>query len=231
MLNKDALKILQGITNISNSAILSYPITTIMNDDKDMLCNIDFSILDDDSFTEFGIMDLSSFLNALSVLDNPKIEVINKEVMAKDSNSQISFLTSRVESVAEYTTNPNNITALIEAPSIVDVKIDTVLIGKIRKGASVFKSLKDLFIIKNDEGVFLKTGNKENFVSRSNSYQIKLDTEKSIGANFEIAIPIANFLALPNMEYTLKVKWSDKVKYHKITVENEIFQFVLSVRN
>lgn len=231
MLNKEAIKILQSITAISNSAIISYPITTIINDDADILCNIDFRVIDDQEFEEFGIMDLGSFLNAIDVLDEPSIELINKEVIAKDTNSQISFLTSSLAGLEEYTTDPHNITSIIESDTaIVEVTVDTALIAKIRKGASVFKTLRDLFIIKNKDGVFLKTGNKETFVSRTNSYTIKLDTDIDIGDDFEIAIPINNFLALPNMEYALKIKYNEAVGAYRVTLENDIFDFVLSIR-
>lgn len=230
MLNKEAIKVLQSVTSITNSAIISYPITTIINEDADVLGTIDFSIIDADKFDEFGIMDLGSFLNALDVLEAPAITLVNKEIIAKDSDSQISYITSSPISLGEFTTDAINVTSIIEAPSIVEVKVDKALIAKIRKGAGVFKALKDLFIIKNDEGVFLKTGNKESFSSRDNSYKIKLDTEKSEGKNFEIAVPVANFLALPTMESTLKVKYNSQRDSYRVTVENAIFNFVLSIR-
>jgi len=230
MLNKESIKVLQSVTSITNSAIISYPVTTIINADADVLGTIDFSVIDPDEFEEFGIMDLGSFLNAIDVLEEPTITLENKEIIAKDDTSQISFITSSPISLSDFTTDMINITSIIDAPSVVEVKVDKDLIAKIRKGASVFKTLKDLFIIKNDEGVFLKTGNKESFASRDNSYMIKLDPEKSTGKNFEIAIPINNFLSLPTMESALKIKYNERRDSYRVTMENAIFKFVLSIR-
>jgi len=230
MLNNNSIQILQSITSITNSALISYPVTTITNANKDVLGNIDFSAIDPDGWDEFGIFDLNSFLGALSVLDEPNITMENRVILAEDSDSSISFLTATPSAVSDYITDPDNITTTVAAPSVVEVPIDTVLITKIRKGVNVFKTLKDLFIVKNDEGVFLRTGNKESFTRNDNSYKVKLAPSVNTGNNFEVAIPVENFLSLPSMDFTLKVKYNAQYDAYRITAENAIFQFVLSIK-
>lgn len=229
MLNNNSVKILQSITGITNSVIISYPTTTISNSNSDIQGNIDFSKLDEE-FEEYGIFDLSSFLNAIDVLDEPVVLMNEGIITATDTDSSISFVTSSPASLGDFTCDPLNITTTVAAPSIVELNVDTALMTKIRKGVGVFKTLKDLFIVKDDTGVYLRTGNKESFARRDNSYKIKLDTSMNTGKNFEIAIPVDNFLALPAIDFELKVKYNEQADAHRIVVENAIFQFVLSIR-
>jgi hypothetical protein len=111
-----------------------------------------------------------------------------------------------------------------------EVDIDTKLMQKIRKGSAIFKTLKDLFIIKDENGVFLKTGNSEGYSKTSNSYSIQLTPTTDTANDFSIAIPIENFLSLPQMDYTMKIKYNEKHDSYRITFENEIFKFILAVK-
>lgn len=229
MLNKNTIQILNSITNITNSAIISYPITTISNVGSDVLVNIDFSQIEDE-FEEYGIYDLNSFLGALSILNEPKIDLTDGVITAKDADSSIQFIVSDPAALGDVTTNPENITSTCAAASTVEVEMNTELMGKIRKGAGVFKTLKDIFITKEGDRVSIKTGNKETFNSRSNSYSVDLDPTLNTGNDFEIAVPIDNFLSLPSMDFTLKVKYNEKANQHRLVMENKIFQAVLTVK-
>ena len=226
MLNKDTIQILQSITGITNSAIITYPETTIQNYNKDVIGTIDFSKRDSESWEEFGIFDLSNFLNALSVLNDPVINLNGDSITAKDSDSEIKFITSYPSALEEFTTNPSKIYSTLQADSVVEVEIDTDTINRIRKGANVFKTLKDIFFIKEGDSFYIKTGNKKKFESQENSYSIKLDTEVLRGENFEIAVPIDNFLSLPQINFNLQIK--EKNGQYRVALTNDIFKFVLS---
>lgn len=229
MLNKESLSILNNITNITNSVMIKYPITTIANGSSDLFMNIDFSKVSE-KFEDYGIYELSSFLNALGALESPTVIMKDKVIVASDNNSNIQFLTSSAESLQKYTTNPENITSTCSALSVVEVPVNVDLMNKIRKGANVFKTLKDLFIVKEGDKLYLKTGNKETFNSRNNSYSINLEPSLNTGDDFEIVIPIESFLSLPSIDFTLKVKYNPKTNMRRITMENEIFQVVLTVK-
>jgi len=226
MLNENSIQILQSIVNITNSAILSYPVTTIQNQNKNVLANIDFSQLDE-SFEEFGIFDLSSFLGALMILEEPNISLINKVITAQDADSTIKFVTSSPSSLEDFTTDPEKITSTCAVGSILEVDINVDLFNRIRKGASVFKTLKDLFIVKEGDNISLKTGNKESFARQDNSYKINLTPTLDAGVDFNIAIPIDNFLSLPSMDFKLAIKHGPDGSF-RVVMENKIFQFVLS---
>jgi hypothetical protein len=222
---------LNSITKITNSAIISYPVTTITNSQRDVLCNIDFSKIDEEFWQEFGIMDLSSFLNAISILDEPTIKQDGVFIKAYDTNSTIEFVTSYPSTLEDFTANPEIIESTSKAPSILEVPITADLFTKIKKGASVFKNLLDLFIISEDGKVYLKTGNKETYTSTSNSYTHYLEPDINKGKDFKLIIPIDNFLNLPQMDFTMKVKYNEARDEYRLLFENDIFKFLFTLKN
>lgn len=226
MLNKETLQILQSITGITNSAIITYPITTIQNYNKNVIGTIDFSVNEDGGWEEFGIFDLSNFLGALTVLNDPKIILEDNTIIAKDEDSEIQFVTSYPDALQDFTTNPSKVETTLAVDSVIEVNISTDTINRIRKGANVFKTLKDLFLVKEGDNFYIRTGNKNKFNSKENSYSIKLEPELVKGDDFEIAIPINNFLTLPQIDFKLMIK--EKNGQYRVTLTNKIFKFVLS---
>ena len=227
MLNTESIEVLKSVNKITNSAIISYPVTTITNDRRDIFGNVDFSKLTDKSWKEFGIMDLSSFLGSLSVLEEPTITQEDIYIKAKDNISSIEFVTSFPSTLGDFTADPEIIVSTSAANSTVEIPIDVDTITKIRKGAQVFKNLKDLFIIKEGDKIYLKTGNKETFSSANNSFTINLQPSLNTGKDFEIVIAIENFLNLPLMDFTMKIKYNPTRDENRLIVENEIFSFLL----
>jgi len=226
LLNKETLQILQSITGITNSAIITYPITTIQNYNKNVIGTIDFSVNEDGGWEEFGIFDLSNFLGALTVLNDPKIILEDNTIIAKDEDSEIQFVTSYPDALQDFTTNPSKVETTLAVDSVIEVNISTDTINRIRKGANVFKTLKDLFLVKEGDNFYIRTGNKNKFNSKENSYSIKLEPELVKGDDFEIAIPINNFLTLPQIDFKLMIK--EKNGQYRVTLTNKIFKFVLS---
>jgi len=230
MLNKNTLEILKSITQITNSGIITYPVTTITNAKRDIFANIDFQKNEDSSWEEFGIFDLTSFLNAIDILEDPTIEQDGIYIKAHDKNSSIEFVTSLPDILEDFTIDPRVIETTVAAPSVVEVPIDTNLFTKIKKGSSVFKNLKDLFIIKEGDSIYMKTGNKESYTHSQNSYKISLEPTLITGKDFELVIPIENFLSLPLMDFDMKVKYNKEKDEYRLTFENEIFKFILALK-
>ena len=247
MFSPNTLKILDSITNINNSIVLEYPITSFKNQNGDIMCNIDFTHLESEEWTKFGIFDLSSFLNAISILDKPEIHNENGIITATDSNSEIRYLSSDPETLSFTVGNARVVDSTMNADSVAELKIDTKIFQKIRKGATVFKNLKDLIITNEEIGKGGKgelkfiTGNYnsgEFGIGAYNSYTINFEqgsNENSLNGarvnrDFTIAIPIENFLALPPMEYTMAVKYNSERDSYRVTFFNEIFKFVLAIK-
>jgi len=112
--------------------------------------------------------------------------------------------------------------------SDVEVHMDVDLMTKIKKRLGVFKTLKDIFFIKDGENFYLETGNKESFSTSQNSYKLKLPATKIQGEDFKICIPGENFMSLPNMDMEFKIHHKDGQR--RISMSNEIMSFVLSLK-
>jgi hypothetical protein len=231
MLNKNSIEVLKSINSITNSAIISYPVTTITNAKRDIYGNIDFSKIDENSWKEFGIMDLPSFLNSIGILDNPTIEQKDIFIKAYDENSTIEFVSSYPSTLEDFTADPNIIDSTSNAPSVVEVSIESNLFTKIKKGSSVFKNLRDLFIVKENDKIYFKTGNKETFTSATNSYTHYLEPSLCKGKDFELIIPIENFLNLPLMDFTMKIKYNEEKDAYRLLFENDIFKFLFTLKS
>jgi hypothetical protein len=118
----------------------------------------------------------------------------------------------------------------VNAPSVVEIPINTEIFTKIKKGSSVFKNLKDLFIIKEGDSIYLKTGNKESYSHSQNSYKHNLTPSTISGKDFELVIPIENFLSLPLMDFDMKVKYNEKKDEYRLVFQNDIFKFILALK-
>jgi len=226
MLNKEAISIIQGISEVNNQAIISWPTTTITNVIKDVNGIVNFDKVCEE-FDEFGIWDLGSFLGSLSILENPTISMKDNIITASDEYSNINYVTSSPNILGDSVCDPRIVSSTLAIESSVEVEINTDTIARIKKGVSLFKNLKDLAFIKKDGDFCVKTTNKESFNSSKNAYTLYLQTTKNLGENFEITIPAENFLLIPTMDYTMKVHQKDG--RYRISMSNEIFSFALSI--
>ncbi len=226
MLNKEAVQIIQGISEINTKAILTYPQTTIRNVTKDVQGVINFDKICE-PFDEFGIWDLSSFLSALSILEEPEITMTDNIISAKDEFSSIEYVTSSTNILGDSVTDPEIISSTLAIPAVVEFELSMETIAKIKKGVSVFKNLKDLEFSKVGETFTVKTTNKESFNASNNSFSLTLPANTA-GDDFSITIPSDNFLQVPSMPYTLKIH--EKAGKYRISMTNAIFEFVLSLK-
>jgi len=226
MLNKDAIQIIKGMSQINNQTVIDYPVSTISNPTRDVLGLVNFENITND-FESFGLYDTVAFLGALDILEDPKIEKNKNIIKAYDENSTIEYVTSDPSILSESTFDPKIVESTLNITPVVSCDIDVNTFNKIKKGVNVFKTLKDLFFVKSDNNFYIKTGNKETFTQSSNSYQLKLDCD-IIGNDFEIAIPAENFLSLPVMDYKLSIH--EKNGNYRISMINSIFKFVMAVK-
>jgi len=227
MLNKESLQIIQGMQEINNSAIISYPVSTISNKTKDILGKVYFDKLTDE-FPEFGVWDLGSLLSSINILEEPTISLDGNILTAKDSYSKINYVTSSPSILGDSVCDAKIIDSTLAIESVVDVSMSTDIVSRIKKGAKAFSNLKDAQFSKVGDTFMVKTLNKESFNASSNSFELKLDSTKCVGNDFDIVIPISNFLSLPDIDFEFKVH--EKNGQYRITMTNSIFAFVLSLK-
>ena len=227
MLSKATLQIIQGLSLINNKIVLEYPQSTITNLTQDIhgIIHLDKT---NDSFETIGLWDSASFLAAISVLDEPTISLTDNILTAKDEYSTINYVVSSPSICEDAVTDPKIITSTMGINSDVEVRMDVDLVARVKRGLSIFKTLKDIFFIKEGDVFYLETGNKESFSTSQNSYRLKLTATKIQGEDFKICIPGENFMSLPNMDMEFKIHHKDGQR--RISMSNEIMSFVLSLK-
>jgi len=227
MLTNNSIQIIQGLSEVSSKMVIEYPMSTIKNVTGDVYGIVHFDKINE-KFPTFAIWDTSSFLSALSILENPKISLKDNILTAQDDYSTINYVTSSPSICGDATCDPRIVTSTINMKSVVDLNMPIDVIARIKKGVNVFKTLKDLCFEKVGDTFTVSTTNKETFNASNNSFSLKLDADNITGEDFKIYIPADNFLKLPSMDYVFRVHEKDGA--HRISMTNDIFEFVLSLK-
>lgn len=230
MITNETRTILKSLLSVNNEMIIE-PTMHGADEFKSIMFRANLNRLEDD-FEEFGIYDTASFLNALELLDNPEITLEDNGSMikAKDSNSEMKFVTSPPSSLDSVQINPRVIDSTLKIDTILEFSFDTELINTIKKTAGVFKTFDTAFLINSEEGTFLKLGAKDSFSRSNNSFSVKVDTVINTEKEFELAIPLEGFLKFPAMEYDFKVKHNEEKDAYRVILENELLIFLLSLK-
>jgi len=228
MINKQTQTVLKSLLPINNSFVVNYPNMTIVDEFKTMMGRVNLSKLED-SIPEFGIFDGARFLSALDLLDTPEIVLNNNTITASDDYSTMEFITSDVLSLEDCVAKESIISTSEAIPSTMEYKVDTEMLNRLKKASGVFKTMNTLFIVKDDTGVYMKIGSKENFNASKDSYNIKITPELDNSGHFELPVPLENIMMLPAVDYTLKVKYNEKRDAYRIIMDNDLYTFLFTL--
>ena len=86
ILNNKTLKVLQSLSLVNNSVIMSYPIVCV-KDGKSVQAFFDVSKLGEEEFQEFGIYGISDFLSAVSLVTDPSIQLDGTVLRISNKNT------------------------------------------------------------------------------------------------------------------------------------------------
>jgi len=227
MLNKDSRAMLKSLVQINNSAIIEDTIYS-----KDEFSNISYkfelSKLESEKVTPFGIFDMGSFLSALDLLEDPVIVLDNNIISATDTDSTLKFVTSDISSLEDISVDPQIIDSTLAIDSILEFNFGSNTLAKLKKGAATFKTFDTVYIT-NGEKTQLKLGTKDSFAKSNNSFAITVDNTLDTDKDFEIILPLDSLLKLPNMDYTLMVKYNPDRDAYRVVVQNTLLTFVMSL--
>ena len=232
MLNEETRAVLKNLIPINNSMIIA-PTMTGCDEFKNILFKVDLSKIDPD-ITEFGIFDVSVFLQAMDLLEKPQItfNAEEKRIVASDENTEIEYITSGV-SFLDYVQVPvKNIDTTVSANSVVEFSLDSTVLQKIKKVQAVFKNFDTLQINSKENNVQISIGNENTFSKNNNSWKLDIKPDLFNGANseFQIAIPLESIMKLPLMSYDVRVKYNEKRDAYRIIIDNSLMTFLLSVK-
>lgn len=228
MLNADTRTLLKNLININNQMIIS-DVMTGADEFKSIIFKANIGKIDIIP-EEFGIFDTANFLQAMELLDEPSItyDKESKSIVAKDGESTLSFLTSDPSSL-DVVVEAERIDTTVAAPSVLVMDFDTDSLQKIKKASGVFKNFDTLWIVNEGGKTEMKLGTQNSFAKSSNSFKINIEPEVN-EKEFSIALPIESILKVPQMSYKLHVKYNEARDAYRIVLQNELLEFVLSLK-
>jgi len=225
MLNKETREVLKSLTGVSNAFILDNQ-TTITDEFKQIICSVNLEKLGEDFKEKIGISEMTNFLNAVNLIQDPEIGIKNRIINIKNDKSKIKYLSSDLKSMQE--TDYKVVERTKAVNTVTSFKVTKDLIDMIKKGVSVFNTFDTLFITKKDDNITLSLGIENSFNSSSNEFSIEIPDHKSTGNDFVVKLPIQGFLKIPVTEYDLDVKYNAEKDSYRIYMSNSLIEIVMS---
>lgn len=207
MLNKQTQKILSDLSTISTTAIISHPITGIQDIDRSIVAFINLEELGEEKFEQFGLMNISEFLNVISLVDNADITMDNKIATIKNNATTTKYYTTDISIIEDaYGTIVailDNINNAFEAASF---DISSEMLDKLKKTTNILK-LSDLVIKPENGGLELTL--TDSLTSDSNSSKSIVMGECN-DETMSIVIDMNNIKKIPSGSYNVKVAKNPK---------------------
>lgn len=204
MLNTETQKTLSDLSAISTTAIITYPITGIQDIDRSIVAFINVEDLGEEEFEDFGLMNITEFLNLASLIENADISIEDKIATIKNDNNETSkYHTTDISIIEEaYGTNPAILDNIDKAPESANFDISVENLDKIKK-TSGFLKVNDLVIAPDANGniVLDITDSK---TKDSNSFKTTIDGTCT-DTDMNIVIDMNNIKKIPSGNYNIKV--------------------------
>lgn len=212
-ISKETVQILKNFSGI-NSNILLKPgnrLATI-SPQKNVMADVTVA----ETFpVEFGIYDLSEFLGALSLFDNPDVEFKDKVVVLSEGTEEIRM----------YASDPGVLTVPPEKKIVfptpdVEFDLSANALTKILRTAAVLKSA-DMSIVGNGKNITVSVSDLKN-TTANNYISIVGETDLTFRANIKI-----DNLKMINQDYTVSIsskkisRWVDATKNMTVFVALE----------
>lgn len=233
MFNRESVDFLKVMNKITNSMVLTYPITTGRTESADIAYKFDLSKYDTDGFENpIGIYDLSTFLNIFGLCDESRdVNIDNNSITVSDKTTSVKFLTSARSVLSAYEFKQEQFDKTNEFPSVLEMNLTADDIRKLKSASATFKEL-DTAVISCDETVELSLTQIGKFNKSSNSFRIKKNEEST--KKFNVGISLETLSKIPQVDYTLIVKYNESRDAYRIILKTDKIEglsLVISVKN
>lgn len=198
-LSKETLSLVKNFSGISSNLLLKQGNTlNTISAQKNVMASTTVS----ESFPQdFGIYDLTEFLGALTLFEDPELDFQDKYVNIKDGTNSIKFFGADPSVLVAPTKE------IVFPDSEVEFKLSEKVLSMIQRTASVLRS-SDVSIVGDGSKVSVVVGDKKN--ATANSYEVVVGvTDKS----FKVNMKVENLKMLPG-DYTVSVS-SKKISRFK----------------
>lgn len=227
MFSEKSLTILQQIAGITNSVIIKYPYTIAISPARDMY--VYWNLKNDekeeewkngDGYYEVPLNDgVSEFISMFKLFDPESRSVTISEnlINLSDKNGfAASYIMANKLLMQELDKTDEQFNKTEGIPSVCTFDLTVEDIKKLNSALGVFKNLGSI-IFEGNEGLKISIGNVEKFNARTNTFSIKKN-DVSVDKEFSISLPRENFLNIPCSDYTVEIKYNEKVQKNNYRV-------------
>lgn len=192
------------MSNISDSAIIRWPVTNFNPTDKSVIAFIDLEKLGEPSFEQFGIYRISEFLQLLDYYDDASVSLDNNVITIKSDSTVQRYITTNENNLSSFSVSPAILDKISEAPLACSIHVSKEEMDRIKKISNLL-SLHELGI-KSVNGEIIFTiqadSNKSNIQAQNDNKTIMEGTSNE---DFAIAMKIESIQKLPNCDYNVEI--------------------------
>lgn len=232
MFNKESIDFLKSINRISNSIVLTYPVTTGRSEGSDIAYKFDLSKFDNDEFPEIGIYDLAGFLGIFSMFEpDRKVQIVDNVVTVSDSTTSVNYLTTAPSVLTQFTYGIQQFEKTNTFPTVLEMPLTVEDIRKLKIASSNLKELDTAVIRSLDDEVTLELSVLEKFKKSSNSFKIRKPVSGT--KNFSIGVSLETISKIPQVDYTLIIKYNETRDAYRIILKTDAivgFEMNLAVK-
>lgn len=206
MLNKDTREILSQLSQINQSQIINYPVTTIILG-KSMQAFLDLSKIGEEEFTEFGVFDINQLNSVVSLIDDPSITIDEGTLTIKNNSQSIKYGTTLIELLeSECRGNPDLLKRITgNNEKVVEFTLEAKELDRLKKMSGLLKELSDLVITSENGIINLSVTSKE---KSSNNYSVNV--EGSSTEDIKMILIMDVIKKLPNSGFKIGIYKSSK---------------------
>ena len=228
ILKEKTLKVLQSLSPINNSVIITYP-NVCVKDGKSVQAYFDISKFGESDFEEFGIYGITDFLSAVSLVNDPEITLDNSVLRITNKNTKVSYNTANVALLNEQCRGDFELLTRIKAnEKIGSFDLSSEDFKALKVASNTLKDLPNLIISSRDNNeITLEIRANE---KTSNSFTTTLGAETT--EEFSIIVLLSMLKKIPNGDFKVDVYKSKKgSKVLVFTSKNiESLEIILSVK-
>ena len=219
-INEKTRKVLQSLSPINNSVIMTYP-NVCVKDGKSIQAYFDISKFGESDFEEFGIYGITDFLSAVSLVNDPEITLDNSVLRITNKNTKVSYNTANVALLNEQCRGDFELLTRIKAnEKIGSFDLSSEDFKALKVASNTLKDLPNLIIT-----LEIRANEKT-----SNSFTTTLGAETT--EEFKIIVLLSMLKKIPNGDFKVDVYKSKKgSKVLVFTSKNiESLEIILSVK-
>jgi len=203
MLNENTRSVLKSLGGIGNSAIIRYPLTSVLQLDKSLVAFVDLEALGENEFDEFGLYYMSEFLGLLDFYSNADIQINNGIVDIKSAGSNQKYQTTDLDTMELFDIPSKVLDRIDGAQPIAEFELSKDDIDRFKKISTLAKVNSLVFEsnASNISAIICDVDASGNYMNASTNM---LDVS-NVSEPIKIQLEMSNISKLPSYNFKVKV--------------------------